>query len=423
MLPPRVERPRLAGTLTSDIVVIGGGFAGLSAARRLSQLDPKLRVSVLEAGAIGEGSAGRNSGFMIDLPHEVSSEDFSGSSANKWRQDIAIHRRAIALASEMAAEHGWGTDIFDPCGRYSVAMSDEGAKHLVTYARQLAQLKETHTLLDAKQTAEVTGCQAFTSGLFMPGTVMIQPAAYIRAVADRLREPVRVFERTPALSFEGVDGGWLVKTPHGSVEARKIILANNGHAQSFGFFRGRLLHVFTYASLTKEFDPARLAGLRKWGATPALPMGTTVRRINGSGGDRILIRSRYTYNSNLEIGDGAMRRAGALHLRKFVARFPALQNTEMEYRWAGAMAITWNGVPAFGEVEPGIIAACGCNGLGATKATASGIAAAETALGVSSELGRIYHSFQPPKSLPPQPLTTIGAKVTLAVREWNAGAE
>jgi len=422
MLPPRVERPRLEGKLTCDVVVIGGGFAGLSAARRLSELDPKLRVCVLEAGVVGEGAAGRNSGFVIDLPHEVSSEDFSAS-ANKWRQDITIHRRAIALAAEMAAEEGWGADIFDPCGRYSVAMSDEGDKHLVTYARQLSELGEAHSPLDAKQTAEITGCHAFTSGLFMPGTVMIQPAAYIRAVADCLKERVQIFERTPALSLESVDGGWLVKTPHGSVAARKIILANNGHAQSFGFFRGRLLHVFTYASLTTEFDPARLEGLRKWGATPALPMGTTVRRINGRSGDRILIRSRYTYNPSLEIGDGSMRRAAAQHLRKFAARFPALQDIEMEYRWAGAMAITWNSVPAFGEVEPGIIAACGCNGLGATKATASGIAAAEAALGVSSELGRIYHSFQPPKSLPPQPLTTIGAKLTLAVREWNAGAE
>ncbi|GGF47141.1 oxidoreductase [Aliidongia dinghuensis] len=423
MLPPRVEKPRLEGALTADVVVIGGGFAGLSAARRLSQLDPQLRVAVLEVGGIGEGSAGRNSGFIIDLPHEVSSEDFSEASSNKSRRDITVQRTAIALASELAAEQGWGPDILDPCGRYSVAMSAEGDKHLVTYARQLAELGEAHTLLDAKETAEITGCPAFTSGLFMPGTVMIQPAAYIRAVADSLKEPVRVFERTPALSFARVDGGWLVKTPHGSVEAGQIILANNGHAQSFGFFSGRLLHVFTYASLTEEFDPARLSGARKWGATPALPMGTTVRRINGKGGDRILIRSRYTYNPGLDVGDGEMRRAGALHDRKFAARFPGLPNIGMEYRWAGAMAITWNSVPAFGEVEQGIIAACGCNGLGASKATASGIAAAEMALGVSSELSRIYQTFQPPKSLPPQPLTTIGAKITLAVREWNAGDE
>ena len=57
----------------------------------------------------------------------------------------------------------------------------------------------------------------------------------------------------------------------------------------------------------------------------------------------------------------------------------------MHYRWGGAMALTRNGVPAFGEVEPGILAAVGCNGLGASNATASGLAAAETLLGVETD--------------------------------------
>lgn len=95
----------------------------------------------------------------------------------------------------------------------------------------------------------------------------------------------------------------------------------------------------------------------------------------------------------------------------------------MQYRWGGAMALTRNGVPAFGEVEPGILAACGCNGLGASNATASGFAAAETLAGVESELTRVYGGFASPQALPPQPLTLIGAKATLAFREWKAGVE
>ena len=201
------------------------------------------------------------------------------------------------------------------------------------------------------------------------------------------------------------------------------MLANNGYAERFGFFRGRLLHVFTYASMTEAFDPARLGGQRAWAATPASPMGTTLRRISGRGGDRLLVRSRYTYNPSLHVGEGTLRRAGARHDGKFAHRFPSLAGTRMEYRWGGAMALTWNGVPAFGEVEPGVLAACGCNGLGASNATASGLAAAETLLGVESELTRIYRGFASPQALPPQPLTLIGAKATLALREWKAGVE
>lgn len=423
MLPARTPKSSLEGSITTDVAIIGGGFAGLSAARRLSQLDPTLRVAVLEAGVIGEGATGRNSGFIIDLPHEVSSDDYGGNSADRAKRDITLYRTAIGLATEMAEERGWGREIFDPCGRYSVAISSQGDEHILSYAKQLDSLNEPHRLLSTKEIYEVTGSHAYTSGLYMPGTVMVQPAAYIRGVADALRDPVQVFERTPALSLEKVSGSWLIKTPNGAVNAKKIILANNGHAQSFGFFKGVLLHVFTYASMTEEFDPELLPGQRNWAATPALPMGTTVRRVSGSKGDRILIRSRYTYHANLEISEGDIKSAGKVHDRKFADRFPGLNGVRMQYRWGGAMALTWNGVPAFGEIEPGIFAACACNGLGASKSTAAGIAAAEFALGMRTQLVDILTHYDAPKHLPPQPFLSIGAKANLSVREWCAGRE
>jgi glycine/D-amino acid oxidase-like deaminating enzyme len=423
LLPPRAPASTLVQDLTADVVVVGGGFAGLSAARRLAQLDPTLRVVVLEADVVGNGPAGRNSGFIIDLPHEVSSEDYGGDSLGKSRDRIAVQRRAVAFASELASEIGLGPETLDPCGRYSFAMTSDGDKHVADYAAQLVRLGEAHTLLDAAAAAAVTGSQAFTSGLYMPGTVMVQPAAYVRALADSLAPPVRLFERSPAVALERKGRGWIVRTPEGSVESPCIILANNGGAESFGFFRGRLLHVFTYASMTEAFDPARLGGRRSWAATPASPMGTTLRRIPGMDGDRLLVRSRYTCNPGLRAGEGTLRRAGALHDRKFALRFPSLAGTRMEYRWGGAMALTRNGVPAFGEVERGIFAACGCNGLGASNATASGLAAAETLLGTETELTQIYRGFPAPTSLPPAPLAALGASATLAFREWRSGIE
>jgi glycine/D-amino acid oxidase-like deaminating enzyme len=423
MLPPRAPTPSLQGAVTADVAIIGAGFAGLSAARRLSQLDPTLRVAVLEAGVVGEGATGRNSGFIIDLPHEVSSEDFGDTSTERARRDIKLYRTAISLATDMAQENGWGKEIIDPCGRYSVAISPKGDDHIVTYARQLQGLGESHQILDAKGIYDVTGSRIYTSGLYMPGTVMVQPAAYIRAVADSLKSPVTLYENSPVLSFEKQSGNWLLKTSKGSVTAKRIILANNGHAQSFGLFRGQMLHVFTYASMSEPFDPKRLSGKRDWAATPALPMGTTVRRVSGAAGDRILIRSRYSYHAGLEIHEGHVQSAGRVHDDKFADRFPNLAGLKMQYRWGGPMALTWNSVPIFGEIEPGLFAACACNGLGASKSTAAGIAAAEAALGMKSELVKIFSNYDSPKNLPPQPFLSIGAKADLKLREWRAGRE
>lgn len=423
MLPPRTPTPALAAAITADVVVIGAGFAGLSAARRLGQLDPTLRVAVLEAGVVGDGPAGRNSGFIIDLPHEVSSEDYGGTALQKSRDHIVVQRRAVSFATELAAERDWPRTVLDMAGRYNVAMSDEGDRHILDYARQLDQLAEGYTLLDRAGIAEVTGSDAFSSAIFMPGTAMVQPAAYIRGVADALDGRVTLYERSPVMSLEPKGNGWLVRTPQGLVETPQIILANNGHAESFGFFRGRLMHVYTYASMTEPFDPARLGGRRDWAATPSSPMGTTLRRVSGPDGDRLLVRSRYTYNPGLDVGHATLRRAGAVHDRKFAHRFPGLGDVRMQHRWGGAMAVTLNSVPAWGEVEAGVFAACGCNGLGASNATASGLAAVERIMGVDSDLVRIYRGFDAPKKLLPQPFLTIGAKATLAIRERRAGVE
>ncbi|WP_349974966.1 FAD-binding oxidoreductase [Pseudomonas sp. WHRI 8519] len=423
MLPRRKPKPSLESTITADVAVIGAGFAGLSAARQLSLLDPALRVVVLEAALVGDGASGRNSGFIIDLPHEVNADDLGGGSLDRSRRDIKLYRTAIGLGAAMAEEHGWGKDVFDPCGRFSVARGTQGDDHILSYAKQLDGLGEKYRLLNTQEIREVTGSPAYTSGMHMPGTVMIQPADYIRRFADALHDPVQVFEQTPALSFERKDNAWVIKTPKGVVTARKIILANNGHAQSFGFFKSKLLHVFTYASLSERFDPPRLPGQRTWAATPALPMGTTIRRISDGDGDRILVRWRYSYNPTLTIGESQVSSAGRVHDSKFETRFPTLKGLRMEHRWGGPMALTWNGVPAFGEIETDVISACGCNGLGASKSTAAGIAAADMVLGVKSEMVDILSGYDKPKQLPPQPFLTIGAKTNMKIKEWRSGDE
>ena len=88
----------LVKNITADFVIIGAGFAGLSSARRLRQLQPSAKIVVLEAGQIAQGAAGRNSGFMIDLPHDLNSEDYSGGSMDKDRLIIRLNRAAIDFA-------------------------------------------------------------------------------------------------------------------------------------------------------------------------------------------------------------------------------------------------------------------------------------------------------------------------------------
>ena len=173
ILPPQAPLPVLETDLTADVTIIGGGFAGLTAARRLHQLDPSLQVAVLEAGPFAESSAGRNSGFMIDLPHDLSSDNYAGQGLDSDKVAIALNRQAITFAKGVAEDCALPQEMFDPAGKINAAATRTGDKHNRDFAAHLDRLGEPHTLYSQAEMQELTGSPHYTSGLFAPGTVMI----------------------------------------------------------------------------------------------------------------------------------------------------------------------------------------------------------------------------------------------------------
>ncbi|NNK77481.1 MAG: FAD-binding oxidoreductase [Litoreibacter sp.] len=415
----------LEGRQTADWLVIGAGFAGLAAARRLSQLNPGDTIVILEAGRVAEGPAGRNSGFMIDLPHDLSSSDYGGALDADLAQTQA-NRAGIRFAAEMAADYGLTEEAFSPSGKVNAAATEKGHAHNLAYASHLAAMGESYTLINEAGMREMTGTNYYHSGLFTPGTAMIQPAMFVRGVADGLRSNrVRILENSPVTELTR-KRNWIAKTPGGQVTAPRVILAVNGHANSFGFFPSRLMHVFTYASMTQPLgarEISKLGGNPVWGVTPADPLGTTVRRVSGTGGDRIIIRNRFTYDPMMQVSDRRISRVAQDHDRAFAARFPMLSGVGMEYRWGGMLCLSRNAVPAFGERDKGLFLACCQNGLGTAKGTLSGMLAAELASGHNSKMLRQFMAAEDPERLPPEPLTWIGANATMRWGEMRAGKE
>ena len=423
ILEPRDPTPALDLNLTADWIVIGAGFAGLSAARRLAQLCPEDRIVSLDASTVADGPAGRNSGFMIDLPHDLTSDDYGGA-IEADKAQIEDNRRGIAFAREIAQEYGFSETAFDPSGKINAAATAKGQKHNIEFGRHLAKLDEPYTFLDAQQLHELTGITYYNHGIFCPGTVVIQPAEYIRALAAGVcSNRVVLHENSPVIALHKA-ANWIAKTPKGRVEAPKVILAVNGHLNSFGFLKRRIMHIFTYASMTRAMTPDEikvLGGQRVWGVTPSDPMGSTVRRVSGIGGDRIVVRNRFTFNPSIEAGatDGIYRD----HDKSFAARFPMLGGMDMEHRWGGRLAVTQENVQAIGELEEGLYSACIQNGLGTAKGTLAGVLAAELACGITSPALDRALAAQMPKRMPPAPIASLGANAVIRWNEWKAGAE
>ncbi|MEO0774416.1 MAG: FAD-binding oxidoreductase [Pseudomonadota bacterium] len=425
-LLPEAGAPQvLEDRVQADFLVIGAGFAGLAATRRLAALNPEARIVLLEACRVGDGPAGRNSGFMIDLPHDLSSSDYGGE-ADSDRIQIALNRAGIDFAADMAAAYGLSAEAFARTGKINAAATAKGTQHNRDYAAHLAGLGERSEMLDASAMRAVTGTDYYESGLYTPGTAMIQPALFVRGVAAGLMSNrVRIYENSPVTSLRR-DGVWVAETPSGAVAAPKVILGVNGHANSFGHFRGRLLHVFTYGSMTRALsseEASRLGGEPRWGATSADPMGTTVRRISGTGGDRIIVRNRFTCDPSMEVNEARIARVARDHDRAFARRFPMLAGVEMAYRWGGRLCLSRNGVAAFGEVDEGLYSACCQNGLGTAKGTTLGMAAANLASGAPSWMTEHFLAQDAPVKLPPQPFTTLGANAVMRWGEFTAGRE
>ncbi|WP_368075915.1 NAD(P)/FAD-dependent oxidoreductase [Leisingera sp. NJS201] len=260
-MPPQTPLPVLEQNLTADITIVGGGFAGLSTAQRLHQLDPSLKIVLLEAGRFAESSAGRNSGFMIDLPHDLASDNYAGEGLEADRAAIALNRKAIAFATEVAGECDLPKEMFDPCGKYNAAATKSGDEHNREFATHLTKLGEPYMLYDQQQMQEITGSPHYTSGLYAPGTVMIQPAAYVRALSTHLTGQIDVFENSPVTRFEKQGPGWGVSTPNAKVSTGQVILANNGHLESFGFYKRQLMHICLYASMSAPLSEEQIKTL------------------------------------------------------------------------------------------------------------------------------------------------------------------
>ncbi len=428
ILPHQDAAVELSSDDTADFAIIGGGFAGLSAARRLSQLAPGARIMVLDAGRIAEGASGRNSGFMIDLPHELSTEGYEGGGLAKDRKMIALNRKAIAFAGSAVEDYDISRNFFDPAGKVNGAASPAADQMNRSYATHLSELGERSEVLDAQAMFALTGSRHYVSGLYTPGTTMLQPAGYVRGFAAGLRrDGVLVFENAAVIKLEGQGSGWSISTAKHRIYAGRVILANNGHLESFGFAQQRLMHIFLFASMTVDLGAdalKQLGGQPRWGVTPSDPMGTTMRRIDSAqGGNRIITRTCANFLPGMEASETELKRTAKVHRRKFAQRFPALRDVPMEYSWAGHLCLSRNGVAVMRELEKNLFSACVQNGLGTARGTLTGIGAAELACGVASEITHHFLAEGEPTRLPPPPLSTIGANLFLRWQEWRAGSE
>ena len=415
-LPPRTPRPPLTADVTADWVVVGAGWAGLAAARRLAENRPSDRIVVIDAASASDGASGRNSGFAIDLPHTIGGSADENEGALGY---MRLARAAIASLKEQIDAHRIDCDWREK-GKYQAAVSERGAaEYLDPFADALARLGEPFEWIEGSDLRARLGTSHFTRAVYTPGGALLNPVALVRGLADSLPANVELFEHTPALSVEYANGTG-VATPEGTIRAPQCILAVNGFAPGFGAFEKRVLPMAAQASLTRPLTEAEQAAYgvaEDWGLTPANSfVGITMRYTPDR---RILIRERIRYRPGMRVAEAERRKAAARHKRLFDARFPVLRAVELAHTWSGFVALTRNSAPGFGQIRPGVHAACFQNAIGITKGTIGGLLAADLASGRDHPLLADMEALGTPSALPPAPALGIGVRARLAWELWR----
>ena len=409
--------------INCDWLILGGGFAGLSAAYRLQQLRPKDKVVLIDALKIGEGSACQNSGFMIDLPHNISASGNYTDSLEKDKKTIEHHRHAMQFAKAIAEECGVSKEDFLHIGKINGAATPSSVSWNDQYQKQLQDLSEDHQVFDRKEMKELTGSEFYESGLYTPGTVLFHPSNYVRTIATKLRESCEIFDDTPATSISSQNNSWLVQTPKASISSANIIFAINGHIQNFGFYKNRLIHLFTFAAVTKKFSKEELSGKDQWGITPANPVGTTVRKIKDGDGFRLLVRNQWQCHQSMQINQSILEAKEQQLRQSFEIRFPILTQLPFEFTWGGKVCLSMNNVPAFGELDHGLYSACCSNGLGSINGTLAGKFIIDKLCQSNDQTYLSFENADKPTLLPPNFLIQIGANLNIKTKEWRAGKE
>ncbi|MDK8873779.1 FAD-binding oxidoreductase [Paracoccus sp. SSJ] len=351
-----------------DVAVIGAGFTGLGAARKLAAEGHS--VVVLEAETVGFGASGRNGGHLnngIAHSYLAAREHFG---ADRARALYHAFDQGIETIERIIAEEGIDCS-FRRSGKLKLA-SKPG--HYDSLARNFEALHrdadpDTAMLSRAELAGEV-GSDAFHGAMLQKKSAMMHMGRFVVGLAEAAaRRGAAIFERAPVIAREQAGAGWKLTTPRGSVTAGKVLLATGAYTTgAFPWFRRRIVPVGSFIIATRPLTDAEVAATMPGNRTcvTSMNIGNYFRLAP----DNRLIwggRARFSASSDQrsDAKSGEILRAGLLRT------FPQLREVPIDYCWGGLVDMTADRFPRAGQAD-GVYFSMGYSGHGAQIATHMG---------------------------------------------------
>ncbi|MFJ4371318.1 NAD(P)/FAD-dependent oxidoreductase [Pseudomonas japonica] len=404
-------QPELKGHEHADVIVVGAGFAGLSAALELAARGAS--VIVLEQEFGGFGASGRNAGYLLGSMGIEFDLFVKRVGLEQARQFVSLYDVAVTYVEGRFNALGIECD-YNPSGIIRAAVHPSQEKRLRANMQLGEKLGSSTRFVDAAEMRARGIPPAFLFGSEQRGGTL-NPGKYVGALRRAaLKAGVRLYERTPLLSYS--EGPVITcKTALGSATAPVMLLATNAYTPQLGLLRNKVAPIRVSAIETQPLSAKQLASLDWKGREGLITPHFTMESHRLTAHDTMVLTTKqlnYVYGSKTpNIPDHNAYAALAQGLRE---RFPMLQGLGIQHCWSGYISAAYDGLPVVGTTgaKQNIFYSAGCTGHGLASQSLMGALIAAQISGEAPELFAAMQHKTP--SMLPEPFQWCAMKSALA---------
>jgi glycine/D-amino acid oxidase-like deaminating enzyme len=379
--PTGPELPELIGTAEADVIVVGGGFTGLSTALHLREAG--VDVAIVEAMEPGWGASGRNNGQVIPTLSRPDPEDMVAKHGAAGERFVTLLRDCASTLFDVARRYqieaeqeqaGWVQPVHSP-GRIKIAERR---------VRQWSKFGAPVELLSRDEVRNMLGSEAWFGGFWNKTGGHINPLALARGLARVvLEQGCRIYARSPAVSFERRNDRWIVKTEKGEISGRALVMATNVYTGEFSKslmpdIAHEVMPILSWQMATQPLsDEARKT---------VIPGRQAMSDTHGE-----LYFARYDARNRLVTGGAVIgpgnkpERLKARVTERLQRLWPQIGLLEFDYVWNGYVGMTTDFFPRIHRLGPDAYGWTGCNGRAVALAIALGDELSKAVRGVAEK--------------------------------------
>ena len=410
----------LKNNLDCEWLIIGAGYTGLSAARKLSNLHPEKKIIIVDAQLAGEGASGRNSGYLVDTT--LNDGFTSDKELNNYKKKTDIYQLGINTVRNFVKEHQVDCD-WNESGKYFATTKNKNKKILINFSNTLSKLGFNNELFERNTLYNKLGTNFYNLALYTKGGILLHPGKLSLAMVDALPKNIDLYENTQLFDWKKNSDTIHCKFKNNSIITKNIIFCTNGFLKSLGIKKNYNFPITLTASMTRRLTDEEFKSIgqpNEWGILPVNPMGATVRMTKDK---RILIRNTAEVYNPFKMKNIDLKKRSLTQKLGIKNRFPTLPENIIQSTWSGIVSRSRNSSQIFEKIDKNIFAAGCYNGSGIGVGTLFGEQIAIKASNKNSNEINIIEKRNKPTLLPPEPLLNFGIKTRLIYERIKAASD